>query len=50
MGRRLQTARMAATAQPGSDRTIEVDGNGLTLLFEGPERLEALIARDKEHK
>jgi cardiolipin synthase len=35
---------MAAAAQPGSDRTVEVDGNGLTLLFEGPERLDALIA------
>ncbi|HEU4499985.1 MAG TPA: phosphatidylserine/phosphatidylglycerophosphate/cardiolipin synthase family protein [Sphingomicrobium sp.] len=40
---RLQTVRMAEEAQPISDRTVEVDGNRLTLLTEGPERLHALI-------
>ena len=40
---RLQTVRMAEEAQPISDRAVEVDGNRLTLLTEGPERLQALI-------
>jgi cardiolipin synthase A/B len=40
---RLQTVRMAEEAQPISDRAVEVDGNRLTLLTEGPERLHALI-------
>ncbi|HET9399162.1 MAG TPA: phosphatidylserine/phosphatidylglycerophosphate/cardiolipin synthase family protein [Sphingomicrobium sp.] len=35
---------MATAARPASDRTVEVDGNNLTLLTEGPERLDALIA------
>jgi len=35
---------MAAEAPPAADRTMVVDGNQLTLLPEGPERLEALIA------
>jgi cardiolipin synthase len=34
---------MAAAALPYSDRTVEVDGNRLTLLTEGPERLDALL-------
>jgi cardiolipin synthase len=34
---------MAEEAQPISDRAVEVDGNRLTLLTEGPERLHALI-------
>ena len=35
---------MADAAQSASDRTVDVDGNGLTLLTEGPERLESLLA------
>ena len=34
---------MADADPPASDNTVEVDGNRLTLLTEGPERLEALI-------
>lgn len=34
---------MADGAPTGEGRTIEVDGNRLTLLTEGPERLEALL-------
>ena len=34
---------MADEAPTGEGRTIEVDGNRLTLLTEGPERLEALL-------
>lgn len=41
---RLQTVPMAEPAHPSSDRTVEVDGNRLTLLPDGPERLEALLA------
>src|SRR5262245_57689705 len=41
---RLQTAPMAEAAQPSSDRTVEVGGNRLTLLTEGPERLQALLS------
>jgi len=32
-----------AAASPPRDRTVEVDGNRLNLLTEGPERLEALL-------
>jgi cardiolipin synthase len=32
-----------ASASPPRDRTVEVDGNRLNLLTEGPERLEALL-------
>ena len=32
-----------ADASPPSDKTVEVDGNRLTLLTEGPERLDALL-------
>jgi len=35
---------MADAAPPPSDRSLMVDGNRLTLLTEGPERLEALVA------
>jgi cardiolipin synthase len=35
---------MADAAHPSGDRTVEVDGNRLTLLPDGPERLDALIA------
>jgi cardiolipin synthase len=41
---RLQIAPMAERDQSSGDRTVEVDGNRLTLFIEGPERLEALIA------
>ena len=34
---------MAEPAHPRSDRTVEVDENRLTLLTEGPERIDALI-------
>jgi cardiolipin synthase len=34
---------MADASQPGSDRSLLVDGNRLTLLVEGPERLQALL-------
>jgi cardiolipin synthase len=34
---------MADASQPGPDRSLLVDGNRLTLLVEGPERLEALL-------
>jgi cardiolipin synthase A/B len=34
---------MADPAPPGRDRTLTVDGNKLTFLPEGPERLDALI-------
>ena len=34
---------MADAKEPGSKRSVMVDGNRLTLLAEGPERLEALI-------
>jgi cardiolipin synthase len=41
---RLQTAMMAA-AEPGQEeKTVEVDGNRLTLLTEGPARLDTLIS------
>ena len=40
----LQIAGMAEGDQPPSDRTVEVEGNRLTLLTEGPDRLEALLA------
>ena len=35
---------MADAEQPASDRTVDVDGNRLTLLTDGPERMEALLA------
>jgi cardiolipin synthase len=35
---------MAEAAAPGPDRSMLVDGNRLTLLTEGPERLAALLA------
>ena len=35
--------RMPDPAPPGRDRTLTVDGNKLTILPEGPERLDALI-------
>ena len=38
-----QIGQMADGAPTGEGRTIEVDGNRLTLLTEGPERLEALL-------
>jgi len=41
---RLQTVPMAEPNPPSSDRTVDVDGNRLTLLTEGPERLDALLA------
>ena len=34
---------MADVEQPGSDKTVEVDRNRLTLLTDGPERLQALL-------
>ena len=34
---------MADADHPAGDRTVEVDGNRLTLLTEGPERLQALL-------
>lgn len=40
----LQTGTMQQAALPSSDRTVEVDGNRLTLFTEGPERLAALLA------
>lgn len=39
----LQTAMMADADPPQSDKIADVDGNRLTLLTEGPERLEALL-------
>jgi cardiolipin synthase A/B len=39
----LQTGLMADGDKPASDKTIDVDGNRLTLFTEGPERLEALV-------
>ena len=38
-----QIGLMAGGAPTGEGRTIEVDGNRLTLLTEGPERLDALL-------
>ena len=35
---------MADADPPASDKTVDVDGNRLTLLTEGPERLEALLS------
>jgi cardiolipin synthase len=35
---------MADAAEPGTEKSVEVDGNRLTLLTEGPERLDALLA------
>jgi cardiolipin synthase len=35
---------MADADPPASEQTLDVDGNRLTLLTEGPERLEALLA------
>jgi cardiolipin synthase A/B len=43
-GAGLQTAPMAEPDHPATERTVEVDGNRLTLLIEGPERLAALLA------
>lgn len=43
-GAPLQTAGMADADQIASDRIVEVDGNRLTLLVEGPERLKVLLA------
>ena len=34
---------MADAEQPRTDKTVEVDGNRLTLLTDGPERLDALL-------
>ena len=34
---------MADAEQPRTDTTVEVDGNRLTLLTDGPERLDALL-------
>lgn len=39
-----QKGGMADTTAPSGDKTVRVDGNRLTLLTEGPERLEALLA------
>lgn len=39
----LQTGLMADADLPPSEKTVDVDGNQLTLLTEGPERLEALL-------
>lgn len=41
---RLQTVPMAEGDHLSGDSTVEVDGNRLTLLTEGPDRLDALIA------
>ena len=41
---------MADAEQPGSDKVVEVDGNRLTLLTDGPERLEALLRLIDEAK
>src|SRR5687767_2945975 len=41
---RPQTGGMADADPPASDRAVEVDGNRLTLIVEGPKRLEALLA------
>lgn len=39
----LQTGAMVDAGQHESDKSVEVDGNRLTLLTDGPERLAALI-------
>src|SRR4029450_8717099 len=40
----LQTGLMADASPPASDNAVDVEGNRLTLLTEGPDRLAALLA------
>lgn len=42
--RRLQIGPMADATPPADEKTVEVDGNRLTILPDGPERMEALLS------